>query len=172
MYEYKFIHKPGRLNVNADALSRNPILNEAVVLPTSSSPKLTTKSNARQATFSVKGRPPGSKNKPITSNLSTTNTEGETIAERLLARRGKPSDALVTKERTKPVTAEISHPKGIQPSDKRKRVTFREDSKSSADDPPAPRQRNSGFPLSLEGITLKTTPQALRAYKHKQQTKI
>ena len=88
-YEYKFIHKPGRLNVTADTLSRNPILSEAVALPTSSSAKLTTKSDARQATSSGRGTPPGFKNKPIIPNLSTTNTEVETVAESLLARQIK-----------------------------------------------------------------------------------
>ena len=82
-YEYKFIHKPGRLNVNADALSRNPTLPEAVALPTSSSARTSIKPDARKATSSGRGRPLGAKNKPPAPNLSVTNTEGETIAERL-----------------------------------------------------------------------------------------
>ena len=39
-YQYKFLHKPGRLNVNADALSRNLPLEEAIAFPTSASAKL------------------------------------------------------------------------------------------------------------------------------------
>ena len=40
---------------------------------------------------------------------------------------------------------DTSQPKGMKPSDFRKKVTFREDSELSTDDTPAPRQRNSGF---------------------------
>ena len=146
-YEYKFIHKPGRLNVNADALSRNPTLPEAVALLTSSSARTSIKPDARKATSSGRGRPVGAKNKPPAPNLSVTNTEGKTIAERVLARRNKQPNITTTKVPTKTAAKTNNAPqsKGIRPSDFKKKVTSRDDSGSSTDEAPAPRQRNSGF---------------------------
>ena len=71
-YQYKFLHKPGRLNVNVDALSRNPPLEEAIAFPTSASAKL--QGNPRQATSSGRGRPIGSKTKPARPDLSESGT--------------------------------------------------------------------------------------------------
>lgn len=73
-YQYKFLHKPGRLNVNADALSRNPVESQAAVFPISSAANVA--NTARQATASHRGRPTGSKNKPLLHNLSDSNTVG------------------------------------------------------------------------------------------------
>ena len=84
------VHKPGRLNRNADSLSRNPEKAPAVMLPNSSAGRA--KILRRSATSSLveklpvqKGRKVGSKNLPPPS--ADISKLGGTIAERVLAHR-------------------------------------------------------------------------------------
>ena len=178
-YQYKFLHKPGRLNVNADALSRNPPLEEAIAFPTSASAKL--QGNARQATSTTRERPLGSKNKTPSTDLNETKTAVSTIAERVRARHNqieppkiqkpliikkpqiiqKPQIKQLTK---KPAPSESSTskqppPKPIRPNKFTKQVTFNvsNDSGSEKEVPPVARKRNSGF-----GSLLPNTPPITR----------
>ena len=91
-YSYEFVHKPGRLNTNADSLSRNPEEAPAVMLPNSSAGRA--KLLGRSATSSLveklpvqKGRKVGSKNAPLPPPPADMSKLGGTIAERVLAHK-------------------------------------------------------------------------------------
>ena len=101
-YQYKFLHKkPGRFNVNADALSRNPPLEEAIAFPTSASAKF--QGNPRQATSSGRGRL-GSKTKTALPDLSESGTPGLTIARRVRARHKQVEPPKIQKPPIKQLT--------------------------------------------------------------------
>lgn len=72
-------------------LDTNPLLHNStqphtVVLPMSSGARFTTSNAAGQATSSVRGRPPGSKNKIPEPIVSDSDTTGGTIGERVCSR--------------------------------------------------------------------------------------
>ena len=166
-YQYQFLHKPGRLNVNADAFLRNSPLKEAIAFPTSASGKI--QGMPRQATSSGRGRPVGSKPKNTLPDLSESGTPGLTIGKRVRARHKQveppklqkslklqkppenpePPIKQLTKKSTpsEPSTSKQPPPKPIKPNKFTKQVTINisDNSESEKEPPPVARKRNSGF---------------------------
>lgn len=164
-YQYTFLHKPGRLNVNADALSQNPVLANASVLPVI--PSGNPPKPARQATSSsLAGQ---LKSRIAQSASSSFEVTGTTMGERVRLRHQREPERFIDKSQKLDQGAvsqlapriirrverrEIPRfkPNLIQPSEIRKRVTFDtrlwSESSFETETAPIPRKRNSGF-LSL-----------------------
>ena len=171
-YQYQFLHKPGRLNVNADALSRNPPLEEAIAFLTSASAKV--QGMPRQATSSGRGRPVGSKPKTTLPDLSESGTPALTIGERVRARYKQVEPLKLQKslklqkppknpeppikQLTKKSTSKQLPPKPIRPNKFTKQVTFNisDNSESEKEPPPVARKRNSVLSSLLPNNPLKT----------------
>lgn len=144
-YEYTFVYKPGRLNSNADALSRNPVTPNVTILPISSAAKKTTTAVVpRRATalnpIAKRGRPLGSKNKPLPTVLEESNLPGATIAERVRNRKviERPPPAVPV-----PVRVPGTHAKAPP-------LKTASESSDTEQRPPAAQARNSAFPSLAE----------------------
>ena len=134
-YAYEFVHKPGKLNTNADSLSLSRIL-------------------GRSATSSMveklpvqKGRTVRSKNAPLPPPPADMSKLGGTIAERVLARRALIQPLIVIK---KPEGTLTKKPVGRPPKTKPSLATPTKSTSSDSENtiPPEPTRRKAGL-LSL-----------------------